>query len=225
MAIGLLAVSAVVAANPASGASTFTVTSADDLDYGFFSTQECVPGSGNAVVESQPPANLHQDGLPAVAGRPTFESDVGYLRVSTSGQADNGLGLEVQCDRVTEFAAAKGYELLDVVTEAASGGIRNGEEVSYEHRPVLLELIARAKGGGDFDVLLVAKLDRLSRDYPSLAILERKLQKAGVEVVSIIVRNPVYAGERYGVKGAQPAIVSTRLRNAANRALQARSRN
>jgi DNA invertase Pin-like site-specific DNA recombinase len=255
--------------------------------------------------------------------------------VGYHGQAENGLGLEVQRDRVTEHAAVKGYELVDVVTEAASGAIRNGEEVSYEHRPVLLELLERAKRSA-FDVLLVAKLDRLSRDYPSLAILERKLQKAGVEVVSVaeengdgpiaafirgqlalvaeleramildrigagkakgkqrgafvggrvpygyvsvgkgqlepseqapivrriferakggaspariarelsaegvptpqggqgwtrqavrvVLSNPIYAGERYGVKGAQPAIVSKRLWNAANHALKATGR-
>jgi Recombinase len=35
--------------------------------------------------------------------------------------------------------------------------------------------------------------------------------------VTLILRNPVYAGERDGVKGAQPAIVSRRLWNAVNR--------
>ena len=113
---------------------------------------------------------------------------VGYLRVSTAGQAEKGMSLAAQRDRVTEHARAKGWALLDVVEEAASGGVREGEEFSWEHRPVLLGLVERARSG-EFDVLLVAKLDRLSRDYPTLAVLERRLQKVGVEVVSTAEEN------------------------------------
>ena len=113
---------------------------------------------------------------------------VAYLRVSTSGQAERGMGLQTQRDRVREHAAAKGYQLVSIVQEAASGGVQNGEEFSYEHRPVLLSLIGRAEAG-DYDVLLVAKLDRLSRDFPTLAVLERRLQRFGVEVVSASEEN------------------------------------
>jgi site-specific DNA recombinase len=113
---------------------------------------------------------------------------IGYLRVSTSGQAEHGLGLEAQREAVRRYAAEQGYNLLEVVSEAASGGVRDGETLSYEHRPVLLSLREQAKAG-EYDVLLVAKLDRLSRDYPSLAVFERELQKVGVEVVSVAEQN------------------------------------
>jgi DNA invertase Pin-like site-specific DNA recombinase len=108
--------------------------------------------------------------------------------VSTALQAERGMGLDAQRAAVREYAAAHGIELVDVVTEAASGGVRDGEEFSWEHRPVLLELVDRA-GRGDYDVLLVARLDRLSRDYPTLAVLERRLQKLGVRVVSTAEEN------------------------------------
>ncbi len=113
---------------------------------------------------------------------------IAYLRVSTALQRDEGLGLAVQRDRVEEYARAKGHELLEAVEEAASGGVRDGEEFSWEHRPVLLSLLDRAKAG-EYDVLLVARLDRLSRDYPTLAVLERRLQRFGVEVVSTAEEN------------------------------------
>ncbi len=113
---------------------------------------------------------------------------VAYLRVSTAGQAERGMGLEAQRDRVRELAKAKGYQLASVVQEAASGGVQDGEELSWEHRPVLLELVDRAKAG-EYDVLLVAKLDRLSRDYPTLAVVERRLQRYGVEVISAAEEN------------------------------------
>jgi site-specific DNA recombinase len=113
---------------------------------------------------------------------------IGYLRVSTAGQAERGMGLEAQRDKVRELAKTKGYELVDIVQESASGAVQNGEELSWEHRPVLLGLMDQARAG-EYDTLLVAKLDRLSRDYPSLAVLERKLQKWGVEVVSAAEEN------------------------------------
>ena len=108
---------------------------------------------------------------------------VGYLRVSTSLQAEQGEGLGVQGDRVRECAASQGLELVEVIEESASGGVSDGEVFSWEHRPVLLELIDRAKQGA-YDVLLVARLDRLSRDHPTLVVLERELQRHGVDVIS-----------------------------------------
>jgi DNA invertase Pin-like site-specific DNA recombinase len=82
-------------------------------------------------------------------------------------------------------ANAAGRSLLDDVDEFEPVP---GEEFSYEHRPVLLSLIERAEQG-EYDVLLVARLDRLSRDYPTLAVLERRLQRFGVEVVSTAEEN------------------------------------
>ena len=109
---------------------------------------------------------------------------IAYLRVSTNTQADEGLGLGVQREKVTAYAAGQELELLDVVEEVSSGAIQNGETFSWEHRPVLLELLDRAKQG-DYDILLVARLDRLSRDHVTLVAIERQLQARGVEVVSV----------------------------------------
>jgi len=108
---------------------------------------------------------------------------IAYLRVSTDSQADKGIGLEVQRGRVTDYATEHGIELVGVVQEAASGGIREGQEFSYEHRPILLGLIERARAG-EYDILLIAKYDRLSRDYATLITLERRFRKLGVSIVS-----------------------------------------
>ena len=113
---------------------------------------------------------------------------IGYVRVSTAGQAEHGMSLDAQRERIVEYATAKGYELLEVAAETASGAVQDGEEVSWEHRPVLSSLVDRAAEGA-FDVLLVARLDRLSRDYVSLVLLERRLQKAGATVVSVAEEN------------------------------------
>ena len=52
---------------------------------------------------------------------------IAYLRVSTSAQADEGLGLDIQRDKVTDYASKHGLELVDTVEEVASGGVSNGE--------------------------------------------------------------------------------------------------
>jgi site-specific DNA recombinase len=98
------------------------------------------------------------------------------------------MGIEAQRDTVREYARSADLELVDIVQEAASGGVRQGEELSWEHRPRLLDLMERAERG-ELDVLLVAKLDRLSRDHASLVILERRLQRLGVVVVSATEQN------------------------------------
>ena len=113
---------------------------------------------------------------------------IAYLRVSTSVQADDGLGLDIQRDKVTAYAAEHDLELLEIVEEVSSGGIRNGETFSWEHRPVLLDLLGRAENS-EYDVLLVARLDRLSRDHVTLVALERQLQRHGVEVISTAEEN------------------------------------
>lgn len=77
-----------------------------------------------------------------------------YTRVSTRGQGASGLGLAAQVKRGKDYAAANGYEITEVVEEVASGG--------SDERPVLQFAIEKAKEIGGY--VLVAKLDRLSRD-------------------------------------------------------------
>ena len=109
-----------------------------------------------------------------------------YLRVSTSGQAEKGMGLEAQRQAVRDVLAScegAGLELLEVVQETASGAAKDGELFSLEHRPVLAELVTRAERR-EYDALLVSSLDRLSRDQVEQLYLKRLLGKFGVQVVS-----------------------------------------
>jgi site-specific DNA recombinase len=129
--------------------------------------------SGRATGESERPV-----------GRPL--RTLAYLRVSTSGQAEKGMGLDAQRHAVEEFLASPdgtGFELVGAATEAASGAAKVGELFSLEHRPVLLELVERAERG-EYDALLVSSLDRLSRDHVEQLYLKRLLAKFGVAVAS-----------------------------------------
>jgi len=81
---------------------------------------------------------------------------IAYTRVSTSEQGKSGLGLEAQTRAVQQFAADEGFEIVEIVSEVASGGL------GVEDRPGLRGALARARKLKC--PVLVSKLDRLSRD-------------------------------------------------------------
>jgi DNA invertase Pin-like site-specific DNA recombinase len=83
---------------------------------------------------------------------------VAYVRVSTTAQERSGLGLEAQRASIADFAEREGITIGEWFTEAESGA---GSD-ALEKRPQLSAAITAArKTRGP---VLVAKLDRLSRD-------------------------------------------------------------
>jgi DNA invertase Pin-like site-specific DNA recombinase len=83
---------------------------------------------------------------------------VAYYRVSTERQRRSGLGIEAQKDAVACFAAEEGFELAAAFTEAESG---KGSD-ALDRRPQLAAALAMARSYKC--PIIVAKLDRLSRD-------------------------------------------------------------
>jgi DNA invertase Pin-like site-specific DNA recombinase len=83
---------------------------------------------------------------------------VAYYRVSTTQQGRSGLGLEAQQEAVRAFAAREGFDLAREFTEVESG---KGFD-ALDRRPHLREALNAAKKCRA--PVLVAKLDRLSRD-------------------------------------------------------------
>jgi DNA invertase Pin-like site-specific DNA recombinase len=79
---------------------------------------------------------------------------IAYYRVSTERQGRSGLGLEAQQATVERFAAQEGFTLAKSFIEIESGG--------NDERPQLLAAMADARRLRC--PLMVAKLDRLSRD-------------------------------------------------------------
>lgn len=97
---------------------------------------------------------------------------VAYYRVSTAKQGRSGLGLEAQEAAVASFLATRAADakLLASFTEVESG--------KRDDRPELAKAMERARLTGAS--LLIAKIDRLSRDVHFLT----GLQKAGVRFVA-----------------------------------------
>ena len=88
---------------------------------------------------------------------------VAYYRVSTARQGRSGLGIEAQRAAVARFAEAEGYTLIAEFTEVETG---KGAD-ALDRRPQLAAALAAGKTGKC--PVIVAKLDRLSRDVAFIA--------------------------------------------------------
>src|SRR5258707_440290 len=83
---------------------------------------------------------------------------VAYIRDSTQKQGRSGLGLEAQQAALARFAEAEGYSLIQTFTEVETG---KGAD-ALDRRPRLAAALKAARKHKA--PIIVAKLDRLSRD-------------------------------------------------------------
>lgn len=115
---------------------------------------------------------------------------IAYTRVSTGKQAESGLGLSDQ-KQIIEKAAE--YRDLEIVHWAKDAGF---SAKSLKGRPALAEALERLDAG-EAQVLIVAKLDRLSRSVADFAhLLDRSKKKQWqVVVLDIDVDSTTAAGE------------------------------
>jgi DNA invertase Pin-like site-specific DNA recombinase len=100
---------------------------------------------------------------------------ISYLRVSTDRQGKSGLGIEAQRNSVAEYLNGGNWKLVKELVEVESGKNTN--------RPMLAEAIKACRAYGA--KLVIAKLDRLSRDAHFLLGLE----KAGIDFVAADMPN------------------------------------
>jgi DNA invertase Pin-like site-specific DNA recombinase len=88
---------------------------------------------------------------------------IAYYRVSTDKQGKAGLGIEAQREAVRRFVETEGLELMAEHTEVETG---KGAD-AIDRRPVLRAALAQARKAKV--AVVVAKLDRLSRDVAFIA--------------------------------------------------------
>jgi DNA invertase Pin-like site-specific DNA recombinase len=88
--------------------------------------------------------------------------NIGYARVSTNGQEKNGYGLDAQIARLKEVGCKRIYQ------DTASGG--------KSDRAGLTQMLDKLHPG---DVVVVVKLDRLSRSLADLLNIVERIGKAG----------------------------------------------
>ena len=87
---------------------------------------------------------------------------IGYCRVSTEEQQASGLGLESQIDKVKAYADLYDLEIVDIITDAASG-----KNLNREGLQTALNMLKK----GEADGLVIAKLDRLTRSVKDMGDL------------------------------------------------------
>lgn len=98
-----------------------------------------------------------------------------YCRVSTNEQVDSGLGLEAQQRRCIGYCEAHGWQVIGTFVDA-------GVSASSLGRPELEKAIAFLTPGS---VLVVLKLDRLTRTVADLAPLNERVERAKAEWASV----------------------------------------
>jgi DNA invertase Pin-like site-specific DNA recombinase len=127
---------------------------------------------------------------------------VSYLRVSTAKQGRSGLGKEAQRASISEFLKSRGGDLVKEFVENESG--KNND------RPQLAEALRLCKQKNA--TLIIAKLDRLSRDAAFLL----KIQNGNVPFVAADMpdANELTVGIMAVVAQAERKMISIRTTSA-----------
>jgi DNA invertase Pin-like site-specific DNA recombinase len=128
---------------------------------------------------------------------------VTYRRVSTREQGRSGLGLDAQQRDVGLYLSTLtgSWEVVGDYVEVESG--------SHTTRPVLAEALAVAKR--ESAVLLVSKLDRLSRDVEEIAGL---MKRARIRVASMPDADPLMLHIHAAVAEGERRMIALRTRAA-----------
>jgi DNA invertase Pin-like site-specific DNA recombinase len=105
-----------------------------------------------------------------------MQKAIGYARVSTIGQAEDGVSLEAQEARVHAWCNLNGYELVGVMVDRGLSGGR------ADNRPALQQAL-QAVGKGD--ALVVYSLSRLARSTKDTLAIAETLDRRGADLVSL----------------------------------------
>ena len=110
---------------------------------------------------------------------PRLRRAIIYCRVSTKEQVDEGSSLTTQEKMCREYARKNNYEIVEVFVE-------QGESAKTADRTQLkVMMLFAADKKNRIDVVLIYKLDRLSRNTIDYGQLRIQLKRFGVEIKSI----------------------------------------
>ena len=107
---------------------------------------------------------------------PTIRA-IGYVRVSTTQQAETGVSLDAQAEKIRAMAVVQDAELVDVITDAGA----SAKDLNRDGLARVLALVERRQ----VDAVIVAKLDRLTRSVRDLGELLERFERRGVSLVSV----------------------------------------
>ena len=100
---------------------------------------------------------------------------IGYIRVSTQQQADDGISLEAQAAKIRAWADLNGYEMGEIFCDEGISGTKTNRA----------GLSAALEAVGKGDALVVYSLSRLARNTAHTLELSSLLEKKGADLVSL----------------------------------------
>lgn len=125
------------------------------------------------------PTRLQPPGPLAIDRGADHMKIIAYIRVSTSEQADSGAGLAAQRAAIASEAARRGWSVddLEFIEDA-------GFSAKNLRRPGLTDALDRLRAG-EASILLVSKMDRLSRSLLDFASIMQRAQREGWALVAL----------------------------------------
>jgi len=105
-----------------------------------------------------------------------MKTAIGYIRVSTEGQAQDGVSLDAQRAKIEAWCTLNDYELAGVHVDAGISG------KSALNRPGLQDALNDCRKGS---ALIVYSLSRLARSTRDTLDISDHLAKAGADLVSL----------------------------------------
>jgi site-specific DNA recombinase len=100
-----------------------------------------------------------------------------YSRVSTEEQAKEGLSIDAQIDKCKSFCSARDWNVYKVYKDA-------GFSAGTMKRPAM-ELLLRDAKEKKFNIILVFKIDRFSRNLKDLIMVLEKLKEKDINFTSV----------------------------------------
>ena len=102
-----------------------------------------------------------------------------YARVSTTKQADKDLSIPDQLRQMRDWCKRNGHAIGKEYIEA-------GASATDDRRPEFQQMVADATlKPSPYEAIIVHSLSRFFRDFLEFALYERRLNKAGVKLISI----------------------------------------
>ncbi|HDZ74965.1 MAG TPA: recombinase family protein [Aurantimonas coralicida] len=108
---------------------------------------------------------------------------VGYVRVSTKRQANEGVSLDVQRDRIEAFALENGWILSEVYIDR---GASARDDSRPEFQRMLLDAMAKPAA---FSGIIVYDRSRFYRNAAKAELTIRELRRNGIEIFSVTQPN------------------------------------
>ncbi|WP_161492621.1 recombinase family protein [Pseudophaeobacter leonis] len=108
----------------------------------------------------------------------TESNAIAYGRVSTNRQAEHELSIAEQLQSINRFCETWGINVVHEYKDAHTGREMDGRSIDE-----IVDLIE--SGTESINMLIVHSFSRLARDAFALEMLRRKLEKCGVQIISI----------------------------------------